>query len=99
MLVRNGTRRGCDATLGAEAVAPAVDGDAQPDTAASPIRRIDDPRSSLEKQMACLPPVESLHTHSYSRRCRQGQLRLSASVSNNVNKPLVSEELNSHCEA
>lgn len=34
MLVRNGTRRRGDATLGAEAVAPAADGDAQPDTAA-----------------------------------------------------------------
>ena len=34
MLVRNGTRRRGDATLGAEAVAPAADGDAQPDMAA-----------------------------------------------------------------
>ena len=34
MLVRNGTRRRGDATLGAEAVAPAADGDAQLDTAA-----------------------------------------------------------------
>jgi hypothetical protein len=32
MLVRNGTRRRGDATLGAEAVAPAADGDAQSDT-------------------------------------------------------------------
>lgn len=34
MLVRNGTRRRGDATLGAEAVAPAADDDAQSDTAA-----------------------------------------------------------------
>jgi hypothetical protein len=59
---------------GAEAVAPAADGDAQLDTAGPPIRIL---HHLLWKQMTSLPPVGALHPGR-----RRGQFHPFASISN-----------------
>jgi len=65
MLVRNGTWRRGDANPGAEAVAPAADGDAQPDAAALAAACLTPPRQG---QMTFVP----LHSAARAGNSRQG---------------------------